>query len=151
MTSWPRAIGLRTERTSLWTRRCWLRSLTKWVNCWSSGRTNNRWRERGPCMKARLKRSADNTYPMKPLDARGRRIRGGDFVRIVGLPDLSTMASATARRETGAEFRHVRGSCKRVSGFNKYGFVEVSFRILRGPNKGMHMLAVEPPLVIVQN
>ena len=101
-------------------------------------------------MKARLKRSADNTYPMKPLDARGRRIRVGDFVRIVGMPDLSTMATPSARRETGAVFRHVRGRCKRVSGFNKYGFVEVAFRILRGLNKGMHMLAVEPWLLIVQ-
>jgi hypothetical protein len=72
-------------------------------------------------MKAALKRSADYTFPMKPLDAKGRRIRVGDRVRIVGTPDLSTIASDAARLETGAVFRHIRGTCKRVARFNKYG------------------------------
>jgi hypothetical protein len=90
------------------------------------------------------------TRRFKPIDARGRKIRTGAMVRVVGLPDLGSM-HPQARRESGPVFRHLRGTCKRVRGFDQYGFVELQFRILRGRHSGWHSVAIEPHLLRVQN
>ena len=87
--------------------------------------------------------------PLQPFDARGQRIGIGDRVRIVGVPDLSTM-SATCRAESEPVFRHIRGTCKRVRGFNQFGHVELCFGIRRGRYAGYHGVAIEPWLLLVQ-
>jgi hypothetical protein len=87
--------------------------------------------------------------PLKPTDARGRRIRPGDRVRIIGVPDLSTM-HAQGRAESEPVFVHLRGTCKRVSGFDRYGHAEIFFVIRSGPHTGIHSVAIEPYLLLVQ-
>lgn len=88
-------------------------------------------------------------FHLKPLDARNRRIRKGDRVRIVGIPDFSNMHPGR-RAESERVFLHIRGTCKRVDGFNRYGFVEIFFKIRRGPLSGWHNVAIEPNLLLVQ-
>jgi hypothetical protein len=88
-------------------------------------------------------------YPLKPIDAKGWRIRKGDLVRIVGMPDLSSMAK-NSRREVEPVFRHIRGTCKRVRGFARYGFAEISFKIRAGRYAGWHSVEMEPGLLLVQ-
>ena len=89
------------------------------------------------------------TLPLKPIDARGRRIHAGDRVRIVGLSDLSTM-SDECRAETEPVFLFLRGKCKRVSEFNQYGLAEISFAVLKRPFRGVHSVAIEPALLLLQ-
>jgi hypothetical protein len=88
-------------------------------------------------------------YPLPPIDARGRRISIGSRVRIVGVPDLTGMKHPY-RRRSEAVFRHLVGACKRVGGFDQYGCAELTFSIQRGPNRGMHWVAIEPFLLLVQ-
>ena len=88
-------------------------------------------------------------YPFKPIDAKGTRLRKGDRVRIVGVPDLSTMHK-NSRREVESVFRHIRGTCKRVHGFAQYGFVEIFFKIRTGRYAGWHSVEIEPELLLVQ-
>ena len=87
---------------------------------------------------------------LEPLDARGNRIRKGSRVRVVGIPDLSAMRRVRARRKLARVFRHVRGQCKAVSGFGRYGHVELLFRIRSGSLAGLHVVELEPSLLLVQ-
>ena len=89
-------------------------------------------------------------FYLEPLDAKGKRIYKGRRVRIVGIPDLSDIRDAKGRRETEAVFRHVRGRCMKVQGFNRYGFVELFFRIRAGRHSGWHGISIEPSLVLSQ-
>jgi hypothetical protein len=79
----------------------------------------------------------------KPVDIAGARIRKGAVVHIVGVPDLSGM-SAGGIKESLPIFRYLVGKYKRVAGFNPYGFVELSFRIRKGRNRGWHSVEIEP-------
>lgn len=88
-------------------------------------------------------------FYLKPVDARGRRIQEGDVVRVIGMPDLSTV-HAEGRAEVEAVFLHLRGKCKRVAEFNRYGFVELFFKIRAGPLAGWHSVAIEPNLLLRQ-
>ena len=88
-------------------------------------------------------------YPLKPIDAKGRRIRKGDLVRIVGVPDADKLKTKS-RREVEAVFRHIRGTCKWVRGFARYGFAEILFRIRTGACAGLHIVEIEPDLLLVQ-
>ena len=87
--------------------------------------------------------------PLKPIDARGERIRIGDRVRIVGVPDLSTM-KPEFRAESEPVFLHIRGTCKRVRGFDQYGHAEIFFIIRNGRHRGIHSVAIEPYLLLLQ-
>jgi hypothetical protein len=89
-------------------------------------------------------------YPLPPVDARGRRVLAGSRVRVVGLPDLTGMKQPD-RRNSEAVFRHILGACKRVSGFDQYGCAEIFFAIRRGPSRGLHSVALEPFLLLVQS
>jgi hypothetical protein len=89
-------------------------------------------------------------YPLPPIDARGRRILAGSRVRVVGVPDLTGMKQPD-RRTSGAVFRHILGKCKRVSSFDQYGCAEIFFAIRRGPSRGLHSVALEPFLLLVQS
>ena len=88
--------------------------------------------------------------PLKPIDSRGRRVRVGDRVRIVGVPDLSTMSKEN-RAECEPVFLHLRGTCKSVGGFDRYGHAEIFFTIRKGPHRGIHSVAIEPYLLLVQH
>jgi len=88
-------------------------------------------------------------YPLNPIDAKGRRIHKGDLVRIVGMPDLRSMRK-NSRREVAPVFRHIRGTCKRVRGFTRYGFAEIFFKIRTGRYAGWHSVEIEPDLLMVQ-
>lgn len=89
------------------------------------------------------------TRRLKPIDARGRRIRTGDLVRVVAMPCLETL-SAQAQAETEPVFRHLLGQCKRIQEFNRYGFAELVFRIRSGRLAGYHTVAIEPQLLLLQ-
>ena len=89
------------------------------------------------------------TYPLPPVDARGRRVSLGSRVRVVGVPDLTGMKQPD-RRRSEAVFRHILGACKRVSSFDQYGCAEIFFAIRRGPSRGLHSVALEPFLLLVQ-
>lgn len=86
---------------------------------------------------------------MPPRDANGRVIRTGDVVKILGIPDLSRM-SPRAHRASRRVFNRVIGTYKRVAGFNGIGWVELSFRILHGPDAGLHTVWIEPELLSVR-
>jgi hypothetical protein len=81
-----------------------------------------------------------------PVDVAGRKLKQGDVVRVVGVPDLSSMAPA-GRRETLPVFRHLVGTYKRIAGFDRYGHAELWFRIRAGRNRGLHWVAIEPFLL----
>jgi hypothetical protein len=89
-------------------------------------------------------------YPLPPIDARGRRVHAGSRVRVVGVPDLTGMKQPD-RRRSEAVFRHILGTCKRVSSFDQYGCAEIYFAIRRGPSRGLHSVALEPFLLLVQS
>ena len=87
-------------------------------------------------------------FPLPPLDRDGRRVRVGARVRIVGVPNLSGMRLPD-RRTTAAVFRHISGTYRRVSGFDRYGCAEIFFAIRRGRCQGLHSVAIEPYLLLV--
>jgi len=89
-------------------------------------------------------------FHVEPIDARGRRIRKGDLVRVIGIPDLSTM-HPEGRAETERVFLHIRGTCKRIDNFNRHGFAEFLFTVRAGPLAGWHSIAIEPNLLLRQN
>lgn len=89
-------------------------------------------------------------YPLPPIDARGRQILAGSRVRVVGVPDLTGMQQRE-RRKSEAVFRHIMGTCKRVSGFDQYGCAEIFFAIRSGASRGLHSVALEPFLLLVQS
>jgi hypothetical protein len=90
-----------------------------------------------------------NHVPFAPKDARGRRLRKGDLVRIVEVPALAGMSSQ-ARAESESVFAHILGTCKRVAGFDEHGFAELSFKIRRPPMAGLHCVSIEPHLLLLQ-
>jgi len=77
-------------------------------------------------------------------------VRVGRRVRVAGIPDLSGIRDAKSRREVTAVFRHVRGRCMKVRGFSRYGFVDLHFKIRKGPLAGWHSIEIEPSLLLVQ-
>ena len=89
-------------------------------------------------------------FYLEPIDMRGRRIRKGDLVRMVGVPDLATMPKHT-RAESEPVFLHLRGTCKRTRQFNRYGLVELSFKIRAGPLAGWRGVAIEPNQLLRQD
>jgi hypothetical protein len=89
-------------------------------------------------------------FHLAPRDARGNLIRPGSRVRVVGLPDLSAIRNVRSRRTVEAVFRHVKGQCKIVRCFSRYGFAEISFKIRRGRLAGWHAIEIEPNLLLLQ-
>jgi hypothetical protein len=81
-------------------------------------------------------------------DVRGERIRVGDIVRIIGVPDLSGM-SVECRAESLPVFKHLVGTYKRVEEFDEFGQAWLRFRIRKGPHSGFHSVGIEPYLLKV--
>ncbi len=76
-------------------------------------------------------------------DVTGQRLKVGDIVRVVGVPDLSGMA-VECQAESLPVFKHLVGKYKRIREFDEYGHAGLWFRILKGPHAGIHWVALEP-------
>ena len=84
--------------------------------------------------------------PMSIRDANGTLVRAGDYVRVLGEPDLTGMKEPY-RSETAAVFRHIVGARKRIHSFDQFGCAILMFGIVAGPHRGFHSVAIEPELI----
>ena len=57
----------------------------------------------------------------KPIDTTGNRIRVGDTVKVMGVPDLTGLAPESFK-ESLPVFEHLVGKYKTVEEFDEYGF-----------------------------
>jgi hypothetical protein len=87
-------------------------------------------------------------YPLPPKDRNGRKLRVGDRVRVVGVPDLSGM-SKQGVAESLPVFQYLVGKYKRIAAFDEYGCVQLNFFIASGKLKGWHGVGIEPYLLHV--
>ena len=83
---------------------------------------------------------------LAPNDVDGKRLKVGDSVRIVGVPDLSGM-TAECRAESLPVFEHLVGTYKTVREFDELGFAWLAFKIRTGPHSGYHLVGIEPYLL----
>jgi hypothetical protein len=83
------------------------------------------------------------------IDARGRRIKSGDYVRIVGVPELRSKRHP-GRKEMIAAFEYLVGTVRRIRGFDRNGFAEIFFRVRGGHIAGWHGVVIEPCLLLKQ-
>jgi len=79
-------------------------------------------------------------------DCAGRKMHAGDLVRIVGLPDLSSMPAITLR-ESEPVFRYLKGKYKKILSFSQNGLAEIEVRIRKGKLSGLHTVWLEPYLL----
>jgi hypothetical protein len=86
---------------------------------------------------------------LKRRDVAGERLRVGDLVRIIGVPDLSGM-SPDCRAESLPVFKHLVGTYKRVAEFDEFGLAWLRFKIRKGPHAGYHSVGIEPYLLKVR-
>ena len=86
------------------------------------------------------------TYPLEPVDARSVRLQPGDRVRVVGIPDLSSIPEPD-ELGTREVFQHLVGTYRRIAGFDELGHVRLDFRIRKGPHSGRHTVWIEPYLL----
>lgn len=80
---------------------------------------------------------------LRPRDADGRRIRVGDTVRIVAVPEFEGWGAEAV----GAIFSHILGNYKRVSGFDERGELEFCIQIRKSRRylpAGVHCISLEP-------
>ena len=82
-------------------------------------------------------------------DAAGKRLKVGDIVRIVGVPDLTGM-SADCLSESLPVFQHLVGNYKRITEFDEWVCAWLSFKIRKGPYAGWHSVGIEPYLLKVR-
>jgi hypothetical protein len=86
----------------------------------------------------------------KPIDAKGSRIRVGDTVKVIGVPDLIGMAPESLK-ESLPVFEYLVGKYKTVEEFDEYGQAWLRFTIRKGPSRGWHSVGIEPFLLRVRN
>lgn len=79
-------------------------------------------------------------------DSTGERLKVGDIVRILDVPDLSGMHPASLA-ESLPVFQHLVGKYKRVREFDEHGLVWLEFRIREGQHAGWHSVGIEPWLL----
>ena len=79
-------------------------------------------------------------------DRGGQRLKPGDPVRVLAVPNLSGMAKRP-RAETARVFQHLVGTSKRVDSFDHLGFARLTFRVRKGALKGRHWVGIEPHLL----
>jgi hypothetical protein len=84
--------------------------------------------------------------PFEPKDRNGRRIRVGNRVRVIGIPNLRGM-SKEGRAESLPVFRYLIGKYKRIAEFDEYGLARLDFAIRRGRHRGWHGVMIEPFLL----
>lgn len=88
--------------------------------------------------------------PHEPVDRNGQRLRVGDKVRIIGVPDLSGMA-AKYRTQSLPVFEHLVGCYKMIGGSDRFGCAEFTFAIVKGNFRGYHTVWIEPFLLHLPN
>ena len=87
----------------------------------------------------------------KLIDKNRIPIRINDIVKVIGIPDLSGM-SKECIKESLPIFKYLCGKTKKVTGIDKQnGLIELSFRILKGKNKGLHSIFIEAFLLEKNN
>lgn len=79
-------------------------------------------------------------------DVAGERLKVGDIVRVVGVPDLTGM-STDCRAESLPVFQYVVGKYKRITEFDEWGQAWLGFNIRKGPSAGYHSVGIEPYLL----
>jgi hypothetical protein len=82
-------------------------------------------------------------------DVSGERLKVGDIVRVVGVPDL-TGRSADCLAESLPVFQHLVGKYKRITEFDEWGQAWLRFKIRKGPHAGYHSVGIEPYLLKVR-
>ncbi|MBN1515175.1 hypothetical protein JXA32_01265, partial [Candidatus Sumerlaeota bacterium] len=101
----------------------------------------------------RLKGQVPDEKTMKyhePIDATGRKLKPGDIVRIIGVPDFSSVSEEIMQdhlQETLPIFQYLVGKYKKIVKFNEKGLAEIEFRIRKGPHAGMHWIWIESCLL----
>jgi hypothetical protein len=86
------------------------------------------------------------TFPLPPKDALGRILKVGDVVRVIGVPDLKSMAKSGLYESLPA-FRHLVGTYRRIQMFDEHGLAQINFLVRRGPIAAWHGVAIEPFLL----
>jgi hypothetical protein len=83
----------------------------------------------------------------KPYDRNGKRVKVGDVVRIIGVPDLSGMTKR-GRADAMLAFEHLVGKYKRIKSFDGYGCAEFAF-VMKHDNgdRSWHSVWIEPFLL----
>jgi len=84
--------------------------------------------------------SAPKPHPRRDRD--GARLKVGDVVRIVGVPDSSRMG-ADGRAVTKPVFEQLLGQYKRIAESDEWGEARLDFRISRGRHRGWHTVWIE--------
>ena len=84
--------------------------------------------------------------PTSVKDVDGQTVSKGDFVQVLGVPDLSGMRDPY-RAETEAVFKHILGTQRKVENFDQFGCAILVFGIASGPHAGSHSVAIEPHLI----
>jgi hypothetical protein len=85
----------------------------------------------------------------KSIYIAGAKITPGVIVRVVGIPSLDGMTQSS-QRKTRAVFQHILSRVKRVQSIDERGLVELQFKILNGPLRGLHIVMSEPHLLRMQ-
>jgi hypothetical protein len=79
-------------------------------------------------------------------DSKGNKLKVGDKVRILALPDLTGM-SPDARSETLPVFKRALGTYRRIEGFSSQGLIELIIRIKITNGWSTDFIFIEPRLV----
>ncbi len=87
-----------------------------------------------------------NSPPYKKEDQDGSILEIGDWVKIIGVPDLSKM-SAEPLSECQPIFKYLMGKYKRIKGFDPECFAQFDFRIPGEKGFGNHTVWIEPYLL----
>jgi hypothetical protein len=83
---------------------------------------------------------------LPPWDRDGARLRKGDVVRIIGVPDLSGMG-ADCIAESRPVFEYLVHKYKKIRGFDELGCAEIEFRIPQEGSHCGHTVWIEPFLL----
>jgi len=79
-------------------------------------------------------------------DVSGARLKIGDIVRVLGVPDLSGM-HVDRQAESLPVFQHLVGKYKKIDEFDEFGLVWLSFRIHKVGGSEYHSVGIEPHLL----
>ena len=83
----------------------------------------------------------------KPYDRNGVKIKVGDVVRIIGIPDLSGMTKR-GRTDAMPVFKYLVGKYKRVEAFDGFGCAEFAFVMKHEDGeRSWHSVWIEPFLL----
>lgn len=81
-----------------------------------------------------------------PVDVAGQRLRAGDIVRVVGVPDLTGLGPES-QAESRPVFERLVGTYRRIAAFNEHGHAEIRFVFRSGVEAGSHTVWIEPFLL----